>query len=379
MRTFLLLCAGILVAAGLGYSFWPNGKENGLRLSGVVETQEVRLGSKIGGRVERVHVAEGTVVDENQPLVTFETPELDAQVLQWQAKLRQAEADRDKACNGPRPEEKEAARLAVEVARQRWNRLQAGPRKQDIEQARYDLESAEVNLKLARQKSERLDRLYKRDAGAVVLEELETAQADTQRCQSLVNKARSFLAVLLEGTRTEEKAEAKSVVDQSQANYALLLSGTRDEDKAAAEANVAGLRGKLEELKANRAEAVVRAPERVVVEILAVRKGDLVAPNQPIVRALRTGDTWVRVYVPETQLGRVRLGEHVEVTSDSYPGQIFQGTVMQIGAQSEFTPRNVQSPDERRHEVFSVKIRVLDPEGVFKSGMAAEVLLPLDK
>src|SRR5438477_8745146 len=98
LKILLLLVAGLLVGAGLGYSYWPSGKENGLRLTGVVETQEVRLGSKIGGRVERVHVAEGTVVNENQPLVTFETPELEAQVRQWEARLRQAEADRDKAC-----------------------------------------------------------------------------------------------------------------------------------------------------------------------------------------------------------------------------------------------------------------------------------------
>jgi HlyD family secretion protein len=117
----------------------------------------------------------------------------------------------------------------------------------------------------------------------------------------------------------------------------------------------------------------------VLVEILAVRKGDLVAPNQPIVRALRAGDMWVKVYVPETQLGRLRLGQRTDVTNDSYPGRTFLGIVVQIGAQSEFTPRNVQSPDERRHEVFSVKIRVADPEGIFKSGMAAEVTLPLDE
>src|SRR5438067_3632465 len=140
--------AGVVVAAGLGFSFWPDVKEKRLRLTGVVETQEVRLGSKIGGRVKRVHVAEGTVVDANQPVVTFETPELEAQIQQWQARLRQAEAERDKAGNGPRPEEKEAARLAVEVARQRWKRLQAGPREQDINQARSDLEATEVNLRL---------------------------------------------------------------------------------------------------------------------------------------------------------------------------------------------------------------------------------------
>ena len=104
----------------------------------------------------------------------------------------------------------------MEVARQRWKRLQAGPREQDIDQARCDLESAEVNLQLARQKAERLDRLYKRDSGAVGLEEHETAQADAQRCRSLVSKARSYLAILLEGTRPEEKAEAESLKTMSE-------------------------------------------------------------------------------------------------------------------------------------------------------------------
>jgi multidrug resistance efflux pump len=135
--------------------------------------------------------------------------------------------------------------------------------------------------------------------------------------------------------------------------------------------------GKLREIEANLQEAVVRAPERVLVEVLAVRKGDVVPPNQPILRVLRADDLWVKVYVPETELGRVKLNQPAEVTVDAYPGRVFSGTVFHIAAESEFTPRNVQSVDERRHQVFGIKVRVPDPQGIFKSGMAAEVTLPL--
>src|SRR5262249_61381527 len=93
--------------------------------------------------------------------------------------------------------------------------------------------------------------------------------------------------------------------------------------------------------------------------------------NQIVVRVLRADDLWVKVYVPETDLGRVRLGQKVEVSVDGYPGRHFAGTVEQVAAESEFTPRNVQSADERRHQVFGVKVRVANPDGMFKSGMAA--------
>ena len=112
-----------------------------------------------------------------------------------------------------------------------------------------------------------------------------------------------------------------------------------------------------------------------------VRQGDVVAANQPVVRVLRTDDLWVKVYVPETKLARVRLRQPVEVTVDGYAGRSFAGQVRQIAADSEFTPRNVQSVDERRHQVFGVRIRVSqsdDPsERILKSGMAAEVVFSL--
>ena len=132
--------------------------------------------------------------------------------------------------------------------------------------------------------------------------------------------------------------------------------------------------GRLKEIEANLAEAQVVAPEKAIVEVLAVRKGDLVPPNQPVVRVLRAEDLWVKVYVPETELGKVEQKQEVDVTIDAYPGRRFKGYVMSIASESEFTPRNVQSLEERRHQVFGVKVRVPDPQGIFKSGMAAEVV-----
>src|SRR5262249_9109696 len=151
----------------------------------------------------------------------------------------------------------------------------------------------------------------------------------------------------------------------------------------AAEARLAETQAKLREIEVNLQEAAVKAPEPVLVEVLAVRKGDLVPANQPILRVHRADDLWVKIYVPEPDLAKIRLHQPAYVTLDAWPNRRFEGTVIQIPTESEFTPRNVQSADERRHQVFAVKIRVPQPENpqerIFKSGLAAEVVLPLQE
>jgi multidrug resistance efflux pump len=362
-------------ALALGF-FWPFGRQQAaFRLPGVVEIQEVRLGSKIGGRVDKVEILEGAIAEPGQALVVFAVPELQAQRQQLQARLLQAEADLEKAKNGPRAEEKEAARAAVDAARARWQRLKAGWREEEKRQARSERETSEADLKLAREEFDRVDRLYRQ--GSSSRAEYDSARAARDRALGHYSAAVAHFDMLQAGSREEDIAEAAAQLKQAQANYDLLLAGTRSEDLAAAEARVAEMRGKLSEIEANLNEAIVRAPERVLVEVVAVRKGDVVQPNQPILRVLRADDLWVKAYVPEPELGQVRLNQPAEVTVDAYPGKRFHGTIMYIAAESEFTPRNVQSADERKHQVFALKIRIADAQGVFKSGMAAEVILPL--
>jgi multidrug resistance efflux pump len=320
-----------------------------------------------------VAVAEGDVVSPGQPLVYFEVPELQAQHEQMLARLQAAQADLDKARNGARSEEKAAAQAAVESARARWQRLKTGSRPEEIDQARSELASAEADLKGVQKDWDRASDLYPRRA--VSRTDYDAAATALERTQGRVNAARAHLRLCEAGARVEEIAEAAAELARAQANYDLLAAGTRSEDIAQAEARVAELKAKVRELEVNLQEGVVLAPERAVVEVLPVRKGDIVAANQPVVRVLRAEDLWIKVYIPETDLGKLRLGQEVGVVIDSYPDKQFTGVIQQIASESEFTPRNVQSVDERRHQVFAVKVRVDNPDGVFKSGLAADVLL----
>jgi len=376
-RTILLTIGalGSLLSGALGLWTYCGGQPHDLSLPGVVEIQEVRLCSKVGGRVDKVSVAEGDLVKPGQVLVSFEAPELQTQLAQCQARLQATQADLDKARNGARFEEKENARAAVAAAEARWQRLKAGARPEEIEQAQADLASAEAEWNGAQRDWERMSQLIQQRAASQA--EYDTARSANNRLQGRVGSARAKLKLLQAGSRPEEIDEAAAEVERAKASYDLLKAGSRSEDIAAAEARVAELQARVEELKVNLAEAVVRAPEQAVVEVLAVRKGDVVQPNQPVLRVLRADDLWIKIYVPETELGKVRLGQQVAVTMDSYPDRRFQGAVYQIASVSEFTPRNVQSADERRHQVFAIKVRVPDPQGIFKSGMAATVAVPL--
>ena len=377
-----VLVVGLLAAAGgAAWFFGPfRNHRTTLILPGTVEIQEVRLGSKVGGRVKSVSVREGDRVTAGQELVRFETPELDTQREQLRAKLRAAEADLLKAHRGPRPEEKAEAKAAVEAAEARLLRLQNGWREEERRQAKNEADAAEADLVLAKAEFERIDRLSRQGGGVVVTRsEWDTARAARDRSQRRYDAALARYEMMMNGSRPEDVAEATAEVARAKAKSALLENGTREEDIALAEATVAEIKGRLAEVEVNRNEAVVLAPGPAVVDVLSVRTGDLVPPNQPVVRILRDDDLWVKVFVPETDLGKVRLNQQVEVTVDAYPGQRLPGTVDQIANASEFTPRNVQSADERRHQVFAVKVRVDNPRGIFKSGMAAEVWLPLQE
>jgi multidrug resistance efflux pump len=179
------------------------------------------------------------------------------------------------------------------------------------------------------------------------------------------------------GSREEDIELARAKWLEARARLTLLEAPGRSEDVLLAEARYRQAEARLAELKINYQERTIYAVEKAIVEVIAVRRGDVVPPNQPVLRVLRAEDLWLKVYVPETQVSKVRLGQQVEVRIDAYPGRPFQGTVIQVATISEFTPRNVQSADERRYQVFAVKVRVDNPGGVFKSGLSAEVRLPL--
>jgi multidrug resistance efflux pump len=149
--------------------------------------------------------------------------------------------------------------------------------------------------------------------------------------------------------------------------------GTR-EDVQAAQATLAGAEQRLAYLERQRQELVVTAPAAGVIEAMDLRPGDLVAPNQAVATILEADQLWVRVYVPEPQLGKVRMGQPAAVEVDTFPGRRFPGRIVEIRQQGEYTPRNIQTPDQRSDQVFGVKVRIA-PAPELKAGMAATVHL----
>src|SRR5256885_1022161 len=150
---------------------------------------------------------------------------------------------------------------------------------------------------------------------------------------------------------------------QTQANLEKLERGNRREDVDLAKAAYAYDEARFRERQ-------VTAPSAAVVEVLDVRPGDLIAPNTPVATLLEKDQIYVRIYIPETEIGLVKLGQKAEVRVDSFPNTAFDGFVEQINQQAEFLPRNVQTREERVHQVIGIKIRIHDPAGRVQIGRA---------
>lgn len=374
---WLALAAIVALLVGGLVVFWPFGEGKVLRLPGIVEIQEVRLGSKVGGRVKEVRVDEGDTVAAGQVLIEFEAPELENQWKQTKARLESAQADLRRAFNGAREEEISAAKAARDAAKARLDRVEYGWRDEEIKHARAELDSAQADYDQAVKEFARVTTLYREKS--IARSEFDAALAYRDRAKGRKDAAEAKLS--MSKSRREDKDEARAEWLKASAQYDLLYNGTRQEDKDAAEARVAELQAQLEAIEINLKETRIVVPEKLgkaAVEVIGVRPGDLVPPNQPVIRVLRVQDLWVKVFVPETQYGLLTDGKKVGVTIDTYPNKVLSGVVVQRANISEFTPRNVQSIDERRHQVFGVKIRVEDPQGVLNAGMAAQVHVPIE-
>ncbi len=373
-----VLAALTLTVAGLGWR-WASlaaARSKVLKLPGVVEIQEVRLASKQGGRIKQLDVGEGQWVEKDQELVLFEAPELRAKLAQLEAQRDSIQVEIDKANKGSRLKEIEAAAAAADAAAKKWERLKKGFRDEEIKQAESDFQASQADLTLAEVELARAVPLFRKRM--ISPSEYDQFQATYQRAQSHASTLKTKWQMMKSGGWEPEIKEAEALAKQATANLEL-LKVSLGEERRMLRAKMDQKLAEIDEVKAQLAESTIRAPARAIIDVLPVRKGDVLAPNQTVARILKLDDLWVKIFVPETEVGKVRLGQAVAVTVDAYPGRRFQGTIYYIASQSEFTPRNVQSIDERRHQVFGIRVRVTDPaaEGVLKSGLAATVYVPL--
>lgn len=357
-RILLIFAAAAVLAATALYAGWFH-RDTALEGSGTVEARNIRVGSKIGGRIEKVLVREGDSVQPGQILITFDDQEL-------HAALQESQANAEKAQRGYRPEEIAEARAAAAQARADYELKRNGYRQEDIEGARADLDRAKADEIRTHLDFDRYDALAKKDL--VSKQQHDTAEANWKVALAQVDSVQHKLDELQRGYRPEEIASAEARYRQTQATLEKLERGNRREDVDLAKAAYAYDQARFRERQ-------VTAPSAAIVEVLDVRPGDIIAPNTPVATLLEKDQIYVRIYIPETQYGRVRLGQNAEVRVDSFPSQVFEGVVEQINQQAEFLPRNVQTREERVHQVFGIKIRISDPAGHVRAGMAADVKL----
>ena len=349
--------AAVVVATAV-YAGWFK-RDAALAGSGTVEARDIRVGSKIGGRIDKVLVREGDSVEAGQVLITFDDQEL-------LASLGQTRAAAEKAERGYRAEEIAEARAAAEQARADYELRKNGYRKEDIDAAKADLDRATADEMRTRLDFQRYEALAQKDL--VSKQQRDTSEANWKMALAQKQAAQHKLDEWQHGYRAEEIAAAEAHYREARATLEKYEHGNRREDIDAAKANYAYDQARFRERQ-------VTAPSAAIVEVLDVRPGDLIAPNTPVATLLERDQIYIRIYIPETEIGRVHLGQKAEVRVDSFPNTVFDGAVEQINQQAEFLPRNVQTREERVHQVIGVKIRIGDPTGHVLAGMAADVKL----
>ncbi len=318
VRVFPLLVA-TLFAAPACHKQSPG--DAGLVLSGNIETTDAQLSFKIAGRMTERPVREGQPVKRDQLVARLDDVEQRQQLAIREAELAAAEAT-----------------LAD---------LEAGPRRQEIAAAEAGLRSAEAEQHRAQVDFTRQTHLLKQ--AAISTREFDAAEAQLKVAAARVAEAAERLALLNEGARPQTIAQARARVGQARAAVAL------------AQTQVENTR--------------LLSPLDGVVLSHVAEPGEFVAPGTPVITVADLAHVWVRAYVDPLALGRLKHGQRLPVRTDAFPGRTFEGTVGFIASEAEFTPKSVQTTQERVKLVYRIKVDLENPQGDLKPGMPADVVL----
>ncbi|MCA9021904.1 MAG: efflux RND transporter periplasmic adaptor subunit, partial [Planctomycetaceae bacterium] len=334
--------AGLLVvgAALIVALVFSQNRHIPLRVSGFIEADDIRPGSRVGGRVKQVLIEEGQSVTRGDLLIELEPYDLLERRTEAIAGLAEVTAKHEELVAGFRPEEIEEAAAKVDQLKAHLTLLINGPRQQEIDSAVAELHLADSEYRLAKAKQMRVETLFGQKSASA--DELDTANTEMQVAASKKEVKQKTLDLLKEGTRKEEIDEARAQLKQAEASWQLLKNGSRKEDIEQAAASVRKAEAFLQTIEDQIKELKIFAPLDGTIEAVTLQPGDLVGSNVPVVSILDWNELWVRCYVPENHLD-IKVDQEVDVTIDSYPHKIFKGRVSFVSRQAEFVPRNVQT------------------------------------
>jgi HlyD family secretion protein len=296
-------------------------------LYGNVDLRQVDLAFNNSERISEVLVQEGDKVVRGQPLARLDTSRLKPQLASAQAEV-------------------DAQQAAVE-------KLHHGSRPQEIDQAKANVESAKADQINARQQWQRLAALTSLTTGRAI------SQQDLDSAKDAMDMAQAHLVV-------------------AEKNLDLANIGPRKEDIAAAEALLRVRQSQLQVIQQQFADADLLAPANAVIRSRLLEPGEMSSPQRPVFNLAIGDPKWVRAYVAETDLGKVRTGMKALVSNDSFPGHVLNGWVGFISSVAEFTPKSVETVELRSSLVYEIRVFVQDPQDQMRQGMPATVQLELD-
>lgn len=390
-RTKVLLALGGLllmaIAGGLAWRWWNARPAGFITATGTIEATEVRVSFKVSGRVIERPVDEGDRVVPDQLIARLESLDLEAEVQRLRNALRstrtqvpllETEIRLQEELTRSRIAEAQGALAAREEV---VKELRAGSRPQELQMAVAELRQAEAQLNNAEAELRRMRVLYARELIAAAA--LDTAQTAYDVAAERHRGALERYKLVKEGPRIEEIRRAEAEVRTAKALLLQAQTGElevvrRRQQLATLEANIARDAAALAVAEAQLGYTVLRSPRAGVVLRKHVEPGEIIAAGTPAVTLADLRNIWLKIYIPETDLGRVKLGQAAEIRTDTYPSKVYRGTVTYVSSEAEFTPKTIHTPEERVKLVFAVKISVDNPEQELKPGMPADARIRLE-
>lgn len=380
----------VLIAAGIGVYLWRTGyfagPRNSIQVSGNLEMTLVDISFKTAGRMIELTVREGDTVKKGQVIARLDAAQLEQQRLRDVAAVAGAQSTYDQLKTTIEYQQAtidsdiSTRQAELAQAQAHLDELNAGSRTEEIQQADSSVNEARAQMDLAKADWDRAQTLYKDT-------DISTSQFDQARtkfsaAQAVLAQAQQRAALVKEGPRKEEIAGARAQLARAQAAV------------RTAEANRIDLRRKQEQLIERRADidraraqvgiteaqlndTVIASPIDGVVLVKSAEPGEVIAAGTTIVRIGDVDHPWLRAYVGETDLGRVKLGTKVNLMTDSYPGKVYQGTVSFIASEAEFTPKQIQTKEERVKLVYRIKVDVENASHELKNNMPVDAEIPL--
>ena len=391
MKKRIILILIVLAAVGVAavYVFRGMGRNQTGRIvvSGNIELTEVNIAFKTAGRLIERTVDEGDGVKKGQIIARLDRDQLMAQRQREVAGLESAQTQ---LAQSETSLAWEKATLAADIEQRRADlgsnearlaELNNGARPQEKLDAHAAVDVAQSELDRAKRDWDRAQTLYKND-------DISTAQFDQYRnrwesAQAAVKSATEREALVLAGPRAEvikaqegQVERARAAVKMAEANA--LEMKRREQDLATRRAEIARASASLAMIDSQLADTIVGSPVDGVVLVKAADVGEVLAPGTTVVTVGDIDHPWLRGYVNETDLGKVKLGAQAKVTTDSYPGKVYQGRVTFISSEAEFTPKQIQTEQERVKLVYRIKIELDNPRRELKSNMPADAEIVLD-